>query len=236
MGRNGQQIYLTDGWLANKLNGQLCFHFDYYNKKMLYEHVFSLNSSLVSSFWSDDLKKKKQISVWPGFGPLSDISPSTGQGELGESQLNRFRWKEGIMRSLHQQRARASAQRPPPHARITISRRSRAGMEPPSPQLHTNSSAPATRRLIKAMHLFMTELIKQRKRWSPLWKHISPRGNCLWSRSPQAVSGHRFWIFVTYEETANCNAFKGKNISSEAVKWWFRTFFRGYLKLLELVP
>lgn len=81
-------------------------------------------------------------------------------------------------------------------------------MEPPSPQLHTNSSAPTTRRLIKAMHLFMTELIKQGKRWSPLWKHISPRGNRLWSRSPQAVSGHRFWIFVTYEETASCNAFK----------------------------
>lgn len=83
-----------------------------------------------------------------------------------------------------------------------------SGMEPPSPQLHTNSSAPATRRLIKAMHLFMTELIKQRKRWSPLWKHISPRGNCLWSRSPRAVSGHRFWIFVTYEETGSCSAFK----------------------------
>lgn len=38
-----------------------------------------------------------------------------------------------------------------------------SGMEPPSPQPHTNSSAPATRRLIKAMHLFMTELIKQGK-------------------------------------------------------------------------
>lgn len=82
-------------------------------------------------------------------------------------------------------------------------------MEPSSPQLHTNSSAPATRRLIKAMHLFMTELIKQRKRWSPLWKHISPRGKCLWSRSPRsprAVSGHRFWVYVTYEETGSCNA------------------------------
>lgn len=112
---------------------------------------------------------------------------------------------------LNQQRARASAQRPPPHARITISRRTWAGMEPPSPELHTNSSAPATRRLIKAMHLFMTELIKQWKRWSPLWKHISPRGNCLWSRSPQAVSGHRFWIFVTYEETESCYAFKKKH-------------------------
>lgn len=87
-------------------------------------------------------------------------------------------------------------------------------MEPPSPQLLTNSSAPATRRLIKAMHLFMTELIKQGKRWSPLWKHISPGGNCLWSRIPRAVSGHRFWIFVTYEETVRFNAFK--KIISEA--------------------
>lgn len=144
--------------------------------------------------------------------------------------------KGGSRGSLDQQRVRASAQRPPPHARITISRRTRAGAEPPSPQLHANSSALATHRLIKAMHLFMTELIKQRKRWSPLWKHISPRGNCLWSRSPRAVSGHRLWIFVTYEETANCDALKKKNISSEAMKWRFRTFFRVDLKLLELVP
>lgn len=118
--------------------------------------------------------------------------------------------KGGSHGSLNQQReesicSKATSPRPDHHLQKN------SGMEPPSPQLHTNSSAPATRRLIKAMHLFMTELIKQEKRWSLLWKHISPRGNCLWSRSPQAVSGHRFWIFVTYEEKASCNAFKKKN-------------------------
>lgn len=116
--------------------------------------------------------------------------------------------KEANHGSLDQWRVRASAQRPPPHARISISRRRQAGTGPPSLHLHTNSCAPATHRLIKAMHLFMTELIKQRKRWSQLWKHISPRGNCLWSRSPQAPSGHRFWIFLTYKEKANYNALK----------------------------
>lgn len=147
---------------------------------------------------------------------------------------------------LNQQRAGASAQRPPPHARISVSRRSRAGEEPPSPQRLANSSAPATHRLIKAMHLFMTELIKQRKRWSPLWKHISPRGNRLWSRSPRAFSGHRLWICVTYEETANCKKIittiivkkkkPTKNISCEAMEWRFGAFCRVYLNLLRLVP
>lgn len=116
--------------------------------------------------------------------------------------------KEAYHRSVDQKRVRASAQRPPPHARISISRRRQAGTGPPSLHLHTNSCAPATHRLIKAMHLFMTELIKQWKRWSQLWKHISPQGNCLWSRSPQAPSGHRFWIFLTYKEKANYNALK----------------------------
>lgn len=119
---------------------------------------------------------------------------------------------------LNQQRAGASAQRPPPHARISVSRRSRAGEEPPSPQRLANSSAPATHRLIKAMHLFMTELIKQRKRWSPLWKHISPRGNRLWSRSPRAFSGHRLWICVTYEETVKNN--NNNNSKEKKHQFW----------------
>lgn len=137
--------------------------------------------------------------------------PPPAEVLLSKEQLKRFRWKEEVMEASR----RASAQRPPPHAQITISRRSRAWSLHLHRPLRANSRAPATRRLIKAMHLFMTELIRQGKRWSPHWKHISPWGNCLWSRTPRAVSGQRFWIFVTNEETQRCGALKKQWAGSE---------------------
>lgn len=62
-------------------------------------------------------------------------------------------------------------------------------------QISANSGAPATRRLIKAMHLFMTELIRPRQREkkmvAPLKTHQSPRKLPVKLRTPTPQPAHR---------------------------------------------